>query len=321
LLAVDTVLLGRTGLRVTVMGLGGGGPSRLGQTGGRSEANSIEVVQRALELGVNFFDTAEAYGTEPIIGKALAGVPRDQFVLSTKKGLAKEGRLLSASEMVAGVEASLSRLGMDYLDIYHLHGIKLDQLDHARREVVPALLRLKEQGIVRWLGVTESFGQDTQHHTLEQALGSEHDADDWIDVVMVGFNLLNQSARNHVFPYTIAKNIGVLIMFAVRRTLSKPDQLATEVQKLAEQGAVDLNGLDPQAPLDFLVHPNGAESLTEAAYRYCRYEPGVHVVLSGTGNVHHLEENVRALQKPPLPAADVARVNRLFAGVDTVSGN
>ncbi|HXF59977.1 MAG TPA: aldo/keto reductase, partial [Caldilineaceae bacterium] len=111
---MDYVTLGRTGLRVSVMGLGAGGPSRLGQSKGKPEAASVAVVQRALELGVNFFDTAEAYGTEPIVGKALAGVPRRSVVISTKKGLAREGRLLNAGEMVAGVEASLSRLGVDY---------------------------------------------------------------------------------------------------------------------------------------------------------------------------------------------------------------
>ncbi|HXF64148.1 MAG TPA: aldo/keto reductase, partial [Caldilineaceae bacterium] len=211
-------------------------------------------------------------------------------------------------------------LGVDYLDIFHLHGLKLDQLDHARREIMPALLRLKEQGIVRWLGVTESFGEDTGHAMLQQALADDW-MSDWMDVVMVGFNLLNQSARERVFPHTQAKKIGVLVMFAVRRALSNPTQLAATVQKLAADGAIDLDGLDPAAPLDFLLHPGGAASLTEAAYRYCRYEPGVHVVLSGTGNVAHLEENARALLQPPLPAGDVARLNRLFAGVDSVSGN
>ena len=67
--------------------------------------------------------------------------------------------------------------------------------------------------------------------------------------------------------------------------------------------------------------PGVAASLTEAAYRYCRHEPGMDVILSGTGSVAHLEENARALQLPPLPQDALDRVNKLFAGVESVSGN
>ncbi|RIK35048.1 MAG: aldo/keto reductase [Chloroflexi bacterium] len=316
---MDFVTLGRTGLRVSVMGLGCGGPSRLGQSTGRSEEESIAVVRRALELGVNFIDTAEAYGTETIVGKALAGVPRDQrdqIVISTKKNVFRQGQLVGPDDFVAGVEGCLERLGVDYVDIFHLHGVRPQHYDHARTQIVPAVLRLKEQGLIRHLGITESFGEDTRHAMLARALD-----DPWWDVMMVGFNMLNQTARERVLARTQAQNIGVLIMFAVRRTLSDPAKLAETMQTLAAAGQVDPAACDPAAPLDFLVHPSGAASLTEAAYRYCRYEPGVHVVLSGTGNVAHLEENARALLQPPLPAADVARVNRLFAQVDSVSGN
>lgn len=316
---MDFVTLGRTGLRVSVMGLGCGGPSRLGQSTGRSEEESIAVVRRALELGVNFIDTAEAYGTETIVGKALAGVPRDQrdqIVISTKKNVFRQGQLVGPDDFVAGVEGCLERLGVDYVDIFHLHGVRPQHYDHARTQIVPAVLRLKEQGLIRHLGITESFGEDTRHAMLARALD-----DPWWDVMMVGFNMLNQTARERVLARTQAQNIGVLIMFAVRRTLSDPAKLAETMQTLAAAGQVDPAVYDPAAPLDFLVHPGGAASLTEAAYRYCRYEPGVHVVLSGTGNIAHLEENARALLQPPLPAADVARVNRLFAQVDSVSGN
>jgi len=110
---MDYVTLGRTGLRVSVMGLGCGGPSRLGQTAGHSEAESIAVVQRALDLGVTLVDTAYAYGTETIVGKALSGARRSEVVLSTKRGAAQDGRLLSAPEMVAAVESSLQKLQTD----------------------------------------------------------------------------------------------------------------------------------------------------------------------------------------------------------------
>ena len=80
--------LGRTGLEVSVMGLGAGGPSRLGQRDSlKTEAESIALVRGALDAGINFIDTAEAYGTEAIVGHAIAGRDRDKLVISTKKRL------------------------------------------------------------------------------------------------------------------------------------------------------------------------------------------------------------------------------------------
>lgn len=317
---MDFVTLGRTGLRASVIGLGCGGPSRLGMATGKSETESVAVVRKALDLGINFIDTAEAYGTEPIVGKAIAGVSRDEYILSTKKNVARNNVRVSGEDMVAGVEASLSRLGVDYLDIFHLHGVKLDDYEYAAEEIVPRLQRLREEGKIRWLGITENFSADTKHEMLVRAL-----EDDFFDVMMVGFNMLNQSARQLVFPQTIAKNVGTLIMFAVRRTLSNPDKLQETMQELVADGLIDAGAFDADDPLGFLLEKSdegqAAASLTEAAYRYCRYEPGAHVVLSGTGNVDHLAQNAHALLQPPLPPSHVARVNELFARVDTVSGN
>ena len=313
---MEYVTLGRTELHASVVGLGGGGPSRLGRNTGRTKADSIALVRRAYDLGVNMFDSAEAYGTEPILGEALAGAPRASIILSTKMGIQQDDRLRTPQEMAAGVESSLARLQTDYIDIFHLHGLRRQHYDYARQEIVPALLELKRNGAIRWLGVTESFGSDTRHEMLQLAV-----QDDCWDVMMVGFNMLNQSARHTVFPQARAKNIGILTMFAVRRALSDPDRLRETVAGLVEAGKVDAGTVDHDDPLGFLVRDGGAASVTEAAYRYCRYEPGTHVTLTGTGNVSHLEENVQSLLRPPLPAADITRVNQLFGGVDTVSAS
>ncbi len=313
---MDQVTLGRTGLRVGVMGLGSGGHSRLGQSQGKSEAESIAVVRRALELGVNLIDTAEAYKTEPIVGKALAGVPRDSYVLSTKKGPRVGDKMISAADYRAGVEACLQRLGHEYVDIFHVHGVHAHEYDHVRNELVPVLLQMRDEGKIRWLGITENFSSDSTHKTLIAALKDKV----W-DVMMVGFNLLNHSARHTVFPETQAQGIGTLCMFAVRRALSRPDALKEVIDQLAANGEIDLTGYNKDAPLDFLTAPGVASSLTEAAYRFCRYEPGMDVVLSGTGSIAHLEDNARALNLPPLPQDALDRVNKLFAGVDSVSGN
>ncbi len=83
---MEYTTLGRTGLKVSVAGLGCGGPSRLGMRNDpQTASNAIALVKLAMDLGVNFIDTAQTYGTEPIVGKAIAGVPRDRLVISTKK--------------------------------------------------------------------------------------------------------------------------------------------------------------------------------------------------------------------------------------------
>src|ERR1043165_5219879 len=84
-------ILGRTGLNVSVAGLGCGGPRRPGvKDKTRSESDVVAHVRGAIDLGINFFDTAEWYGTESVVGKAIAGVPRDRLVISNKKDIVTE---------------------------------------------------------------------------------------------------------------------------------------------------------------------------------------------------------------------------------------
>lgn len=313
---MDYVTLGRTRLKVSVMGLGAGGHSRLGQSKGKSRQESIAIVREALQLGVNFFDTAEAYGTEEIIGAGLKDVPRDQVIISTKKSVLVDGRRITAAELRQGLEASLKRLDTDYVDIYHLHAVRPEDYEYVREELVPEMLKLREEGMLRFPGITEGFASDTSHHMLRRAL-----EDDVWDVVMVGFNIVNQSARQVVFPQTREQDVGVLIMFAVRRALSHPEVLREVVDQLIAEGLVDAEEVDREDPLGFLIHPEGAVSVADAAYRFCRYEPGVHVVLSGTGNIEHLRENAASLMRPPLPEEDRRRLVKIFERVDCVSGN
>ncbi len=307
--------LGRTGLKVSVAGLGCGGPSRLGLRDKKSETECIALVQRALELGVNFLDTAEVYGTEEIVGKAISRLPRDSLVLSTKKTFPLAGVRDPMRQLRKSLEQSLRRLGTDHIDIYHLHGVEPERYAHAS-ELFPLLVKLREEGKVRFLGVTEAFVEDPTHRMLQQALG-----DGYWDVVMVGFNLLNQSARASVFPQTRERNIGVLNMFAVRRALSRPERLREVWAELVRKGLVDPSACNPKDPLDFLLKEGKASTTVDGAYRYCRHEPGVHVVLSGTGSVEHLNANIESVLKPPLPAVVLARLEETFARADCISGN
>lgn len=310
-LPVEYTTLGRTGLRVSVMGLGGGGYSRLGMSRDKSEAESIKIITTAIEGGVNFIDTAEAYKTESLIGKGIRGVPRHQVVLSSKK---TPGSGIEADDIVASVDQSLKNLGTDYIDVYHLHGVSPDNYHRIVAQTVPVLEALKKNGKIRFLGITERFEQDTSHKMLEMALN-----DNLFDVVMVGFNMINHSARNKIFKLTREKNVGVLDMFAVRNALSNRQRFQEVLSHLKKIGQID--DATPDSCLDFLIEEEGVGSITEAAYRFCKYEPGVDVVLSGTSNIEHLRHNLQALQLSPLGESALNRIHDIFGRVDSVSGS
>lgn len=312
---MQQTVLGRTGLKVSVAGLGGGGFSQLGLGAGKSAADATALVRKALALGINFIDTAESYKTEAAIGDALAGVARDSVVLSTKKNTWKEGAPVTAADIEASLDASLGRLKTDHVDIYHLHGLGMNDYDRAVSEWVPALLKMKAKGKTRWIGVTEPFEKDRGHIMLQRAV-----TDGWPDVVMVGYNMLNPSARTRVLEPAARKGIGTLIMFAVRHAFSKPERLKEILADLQSRGKLGRELDDGEQPLGFLERDGGAGSLPDAAYRFCRHTPGTHVTLFGTGDANHLESNIRSLNGPPLPEPVLARLASAFGAVDDVSG-
>ena len=129
---------------------------------------------------------------------------------------------------------------------------------------------------------------------------------------MLAFHMMNQGARRDVLPHTLANGIGTLLMFVVRNIFSRPMELQTVMRDLARLGKVPAELAERDNPLDFLLHDGGASSLTEAAYRFVRHEPGVDVVLFGTGNVAHVVSNVASILSPPLPQADRDKLAALF---------
>jgi L-galactose dehydrogenase len=312
---MDQIVLGRTGLEIGVAGLGCGGHSRLGQATGATEEESVALVRRALDLGVTYIDTARAYGTEEIVGRAVEG-RRHEVVVSTKAHPGTPDARVSADDLRASLQLSLRRLRTDYVDVFHLHGVVESAYGYCLDELVPELERLRDEGLVRFVALSERFADDPGHAMLRRAL-----LDDCWDVVMVGFNLLNPSARTDVLGMTQAKNVGVEVMFAVRRALSQPEELRRVARQLVEEGRVPADELDIEDPLGFLVQEGGARSVVEAAYRFARHEPGCDVVLTGTGSPAHLEENVASINAPPLPSDDLERLRRLFGHLDHLSGN
>jgi L-galactose dehydrogenase len=312
---MQTVRLGRTGAEVSAAGLGCGGASRLGMARGQSAEHAAGIVRRALDLGITFIDTARAYGTEEAVGAGIAG-RRDQVFLSTKASPGWGETLITAAGLAESLDGSLSRLKTDRVDVFHLHGVRPGQYDYCVAELLPELKRQQAAGKIRFLGVTEQFGGDTRHEMLSRAL-----ADDHFDVIMTGFSLLNPSARRTVFPATQAHDVGTLIMFAVRRQLSQPDALRETVAGLIAESAVDPALVDAADPLGWLEARADVGGVVEAAYRFCRHEPGAQVILTGTGEAAHLEANVRSILQPKLPDDVLARLEAMFGAVDSVSGN
>lgn len=304
---------GRTGLRVSVCGLGGGGESRLGLKKGGTEEQAISVVRRAVDLGVNYIDTAANYGTEDVIGRALEG-RRDAVVVSSKMLPRRmDDTLVTRSEVRRELEQTLRNLRSDVVDVYHLHRVRPQDYEYSLGEIVPELLALRDEGKVRALGISESTGTDAGHALLSRAL-----EDDCWDVIMTGFTFFNQSARQVLFPTTIDKDVAVEIMASARSYFSRPEQLAEEIGRLVDTGVVSPDDVDRADPLGFLKEAGDVQSTTEASYRFVAHEPGVHVVLVGTGNPVHLEENVRALSAGPLPSPVQERLVRLFGHLSMV---
>jgi aryl-alcohol dehydrogenase-like predicted oxidoreductase len=309
---MDYTTLGRTGLKVGVAGLGCGGNSKIGQGAGHSEADSVALIHRALDLGVNFLDTARVYGTEAVVGEAIKSVPRDSVIVSSKH---QANPRVTAEILAAEIDASLRDLDTDYIDIYHLHGVYPEHYNHALNALAPVLMKARDAGKIRFLGITESSPSDHSQTMLNRAA-----VDGCWDVMMLGFNMMHQVARNGLLPLTLQNDIGTLIMFAVRNLFSVPGRLQETMRELGADGRVPAWLAESGDALGFLVHPEdgGAASVIEAAYRYARHEPGADVVLFGTGRVAHLEANIASILKPPLPAADTERLAELFGHLQGV---
>jgi aryl-alcohol dehydrogenase-like predicted oxidoreductase len=296
--------LGKTGLKVSVAGLGCGGNSRLGLSRGASVDDCVAVVRTAVDLGVNFLDTAEAYGTEEIVGAAARSYDRDKLVISTKAIFNTSD---TGETVTRRVEASLKRLNLDYVDVFHFHAVSPAAYEHHRDVLAPALVRLKEQGKVRHVGITETSPNDPEQKMLARAIQEAP----W-EVTMLAYSLMNQGARHKIFPETQRRGIGTLLMFVVRNIFSNAAYRADIFAKLVEQGDLDASILAEGDPLGFLVADGGAQSITDAAYRYARHEQGVDVVLFGTGSKAHVKDNIDSILRPPLPPTTVERLRASF---------
>lgn len=304
---MDYVPFGKTGLNVSVAGLGCGGSSRLGLSSGKSVDHCISIVRKAFDEGVTFFDTAQAYGTEPIVGAAVAELPRDQVVISSKFKGAQGPKVLAPTKTVEAVDFSLKELRTDYIDIFNLHAVVGREYDLIIDQVLPVLLREQEKGKIRHIGITESSPRDLEHEMLTRAVNAPH-----FEAIALAYNLMNQQAAHHILPTAHARGIGTVIMFAVRAVFSIPGRLQRDVKTRVDAGELPEWIATKDNPLDFLLHPDGAETIIDAAYRYVRHSPFSDVILFGTGNSDHLASNIASILKGPLPKSDISQLEDYF---------
>lgn len=309
-------ILGRTGLEVTAMGFGAGGFSRAGMRDGVDHAAGM--IAQALNAGVNLLDTAEMYGTEPAVAQGISqsSHAREDVVIATKVNYRIEDRLRTPEEIEEAVRARLEALETDYVDVLQIHGVAPEDYDHVRDQFLPVLGRLRQAGAIRWLGVTEAFRTDRGHQMLARAIPEGH----W-DVVMVGFNLLNQTARERVLEPAMRANVGVMNMFAVRQALRDLDTISAHLRERAAAGA-----LPETAEVGAIIQTlqrfigTAAPTLPDLSYRFVRDEPGISTVLVGTGNPEHLRANLETFASPPLAPGVAGELHGVLPGIDVLNG-
>ena len=304
---MEYIKLGKTGLKVSIACLGCGGSSTIGKSTGKTENQSINLIKAALDLGVNFFDTANVYGTERILGEAIKTVSRDKIVISTKHQVSTKDKKYSSIDIISGIENSLKELKTDYIDIFHLHGVAPKDFDHAI-SLMPELMREKEKGKFRFLGITESSPIDHNQITISKALNTNY-----FDVVMLAFSIMNQNAKKEILPKTMSKNIGTMSMFVVRSLFSVKGRLKQDIDKLVKNKQLPEWFLDEKEPLEFILKNSGAQNIIDACYRYVRHQKGIDTVLFGTGNINHLKKNIRSIVNLKLSNVCINKINKYFS--------
>jgi aryl-alcohol dehydrogenase-like predicted oxidoreductase len=276
---------GRTGLRVSEVGLGFGPP------GFDTNADYTELLRRAVDLGVNFIDTADFYGayrSEEWIGKALSS-QRADVIIATKFGtIHREGdhrKDFSVAHMRQALEESLKRLRTDYVDIYQLHSPPGSALES--EELLSALRDLKQAGTIRYYGVSAD-GQ--------VALDAVEKWD--VDAIQIMFSLFHQEPAERFFPLALERGVGVIIRSPLDSGMLGGELMPESEAKLGdprERWGEEETALRQRLveEVRFLSEGTG-RSMAQAALDFVLSFDAVSVAIPGTTSIKHLEENVAA---------------------------
>ncbi|BCW72713.1 aldo/keto reductase [Arthrobacter sp. NicSoilB8] len=278
---------GSSSLQVSALGFGAG---HIGYDG-VTESQAHGLLDRALELGINFIDTARGYGlSEERIGSWLPA-RRSDVVLSTKVGYGVEGAAdWSAAAVTRGVHEALAKLGTDRIDVVFLHSCPLAVLQ--RGEAVQALLACVEAGKVRVPGYSG------ENEALAWAASAGV-----FGAVQSSVNLADQRSLREVLPVAARNGLGVVakrpLANAPWRHADRPAGVYGETywDRLGEMG------LEPEA-----------DDWPGTALRFSVFSPGVSTAIVGTSQPANLETAAAAVARGPLPDAERQRWEAAFAG-------
>jgi L-galactose dehydrogenase/L-glyceraldehyde 3-phosphate reductase len=323
--------LGRTGVAISALGFGCGAVGGLMVKG--SAAEQERAVARAIELGINYFDTAAMYGngeSEKNLGRVLQSLKPD-IVVGTKVRVPAAAKSRIAAAVAESLEASLARLQRDHVDLFQLHNhITLDGRDSdltpdiVLGEVVPAFERLRRDGKTRFFGIT-AVGDTVALHRVSDARV--------FDTAQVSYNMLNPSAGRSVptgYPahdygdllaHTKAASMGVIAI----RVIAAGALSGSEARHPLGSPSVEPIGSGSSYKTDVerarrlvgLIRDGHAQSLVEASIRFAISHGAVTTALVGYSTLDHLEYAAAAAEKGPLPDAALARLTGLqntFAG-------
>jgi L-galactose dehydrogenase/L-glyceraldehyde 3-phosphate reductase len=320
--------LGRTGLNVSLLGFGCGAVGGLMVKG--EAADQERAVARALELGINYFDTAQMYGngqSETNLGRVWKALKPKAYV-GTKVRLPPTERGRIGAAIAASLEASLKRLQMERVDLFQFHNAIVGATEGANYgadavlgEVVPAFERLRGQGKLRYFGITANGETAALHRVADARV---------LDTGQVSYNLLNPSPAaamaagypaqdyQNLLGHLEAAGMGAIVI----RVLAGGALSGTEERHPlnspppAPIGSGDSYSRDVERARRFepLVREGQADSLIEASIRYVIAQQAVSTVLIGLANLEQLEYAARSIQKGPLPPAALGRVAEIQRG-------
>ena len=298
---MEYTALGRTGFKVSRLGLGGAPIG--GDFGDITDEQVTDVVHTALDLGVNFFDTAPLYGrgeSERRLGGALKG-KRNQVILATKLAteITSDEETHSYEGTIRSVERSLSRLQTDWVDLIQIHGPKESTYEQIMNETVPALLKLKEEGKVRALGMNE---RDLPFLIKYLKTGV-------FDTIQfyTRYMLIDHTAKDELLPLVKEHNIGTIngSPLGMGILAENPAPFLQKSEELLNEAGRRI------AQLDFLRKP-GEHGLVEPAMRFSLSRPEISVTLSGAASSEILRQNVQFCDGVGLSEQDQNKVFALF---------
>jgi len=325
---METRTLGRTGLAVSVLGFGCGAVGGLMVRG--HPADQERAVARAIDLGINYFDTAAMYGngeSEKNLGRVLKNL-KPNIVVGTKVRVADGERSRAGAAIAASLEASLQRLQLDHVDLFQLHNhITADGSDGGFTpetvldEVVPTFDRLRQQGKTRFIGITAVGDTSALHRVVDARV---------FDSAQVSYNILNPSAGAVVAPnypahdfgnllaHTKSANMGVInIRVLAAGALSGNENRhplgSPSVEPIGSGGSYRTD-VERARRLEPLIREGHAESLVDAALRFAIASDAVSTVLVGYSTLDQLEYAARSINKGPLSSAALQRLAELQRG-------